>query len=125
MANSLEGRVPFLDHKFVEFALAIPASLKYKNGVTKYILKKACEGILPHDVIYRKKVGFGAPARDWYRTGSYFKPHFPEMLNSSSSLIKDLIDTSYINKLFSLHQKPGHDYSPHLWVFQNMIKSLE
>src|SRR5207249_2432029 len=61
MATSVEGRVPFLDHAHVEFAFQVPTHLKYHQGQTKYILKKACEGILPDDIIYRKKVGFGAP----------------------------------------------------------------
>lgn len=61
MATSVEARVPFLDHKLVEFALNIPGRLKFKNNITKYILKKACEGIIPNEIIYRKKVGFAAP----------------------------------------------------------------
>lgn len=66
MAVSLEGRVPFLDHKFVEFSMGIPAALKKKNKINKYILKKAVEDILPHDIIYRKKQGFGVPVYDWF-----------------------------------------------------------
>ena len=72
MATSVEGRVPFLTHHLVEFAFQIPTHLKYKNGITKYILKKACEGILPHDVIYRKKMGFAAPASRWFKQGDLF-----------------------------------------------------
>ena len=65
MATSVEARVPFLDHKLVEFALNIPDHIKYKNNETKYILKKACEGIIPKKIIYRKKVGFAAPIVRW------------------------------------------------------------
>lgn len=65
MAVSLEARVPFLDHDFVTHAMGIPAKLKTKNNVSKYILKKAVEGIIPHNIIYRKKQGFGAPVYDW------------------------------------------------------------
>lgn len=71
MATSVEGRVPFLDHKLVEFALNIPDHLKFKNNTTKYILKKACEGIIPHEIIYRKKVGFAAPIVRWLKQDSY------------------------------------------------------
>ena len=58
MATGVEGRIPFLDHSLVEFAMNIPLSLKFKNNVTKYLLKKVAEPFLPHDIIYRKKIGF-------------------------------------------------------------------
>jgi asparagine synthase (glutamine-hydrolysing) len=65
MAVSLEGRVPLLDHRFVEFAAHLPSCMKIKNGERKYIFKKALEPYLPREVLYRKKEGFGAPLRDW------------------------------------------------------------
>jgi asparagine synthase (glutamine-hydrolysing) len=65
MGVSLEGRVPFLDHKFVELALGIPSALKTKNGELKYILKKAVRGVIPDEVIDRKKQGFGVPVYEW------------------------------------------------------------
>ena len=58
MATSVETRVPYLDHHLVEFALGIPSTLKYKNGITKYILKEASRGIIPDHVISREKIGF-------------------------------------------------------------------
>ena len=66
MGVSLEGRVPFLDHKFVEFALGIPAAVKTRNGQLKYILKKAVRGLLPDDLIERPKQGFGVPVYEWF-----------------------------------------------------------
>ena len=71
MATGIEARVPFLDHKIVEFAMHIPDCVKFKNNTTKYILKKACDGIIPDEIIYRKKVGFAAPITRWYKTNSY------------------------------------------------------
>lgn len=65
MANSIEIRVPFLDHHLVEFAMQMPQYLKYKNGETKYILKKALEGVVPDVFLYRKKQGFCVPIREW------------------------------------------------------------
>jgi asparagine synthase (glutamine-hydrolysing) len=65
MGVSLEARVPFLDHKFVEMAMSIPSSLKIKNGTLKYILKKAVRGIIPDEIIDRKKQGFAIPLSDW------------------------------------------------------------
>ena len=65
MAVSLEGRVPLLDHRFVQYAAHLPSSWKVRNGERKYIFKKLLEPFLPHDVLYRKKEGFGAPLQDW------------------------------------------------------------
>ena len=66
MGVSLEGRVPFLDHKFVELAMSIPESVKTKNGILKYILKKAVRGLIPDELIDRKKQGFGVPVYEWF-----------------------------------------------------------
>jgi asparagine synthase (glutamine-hydrolysing) len=65
MANSIEARSPFLDHEMIELALSIPSEYKIKNGTTKYILKKSLERILPNEVLYRKKMGFCLPIREW------------------------------------------------------------
>src|SRR3954453_14189157 len=59
MATSVEARVPFLDHELVEFALALPPSVKVRDGVGKVILKEAVDGLLPRDLVYRRKQGFG------------------------------------------------------------------
>lgn len=67
MAVSVEGRVPFLDHKFVELALSIPQSTKTRDGVSKYLLKKAVRGVIPDELIDRRKQGFSIP-HEWFRT---------------------------------------------------------
>ncbi len=67
MATAVEARVPFLDQEFVQLAMSIPQSLKYKDHTLKYLLKKAVEPILPHEVIYRKKQGFGVPVESWFQ----------------------------------------------------------
>ena len=66
MGVSLEGRVPFLDHKFVELAMSIPEAMKTKDGQLKYILKKAVRGLIPDELIDRKKQGFGVPIYEWF-----------------------------------------------------------
>ncbi len=66
MAVSLEARVPFLDHKFVELAMSIPEAVKTKGGALKYILKKAVRGVIPDELIDRKKQGFAVPVYEWY-----------------------------------------------------------
>jgi asparagine synthase (glutamine-hydrolysing) len=67
MANSLELRVPFLDHHLVEFAARLPRSLRMRGGVTKYLLKKWAERLLPRNIVYRSKKGFPVPTRSWFR----------------------------------------------------------
>src|SRR3989344_970842 len=75
MANSLEARSPFLDHKMIELSGKIPFNLKVKKGESKYILKKALEKIVPKENLYREKMGFGIPLSDWFsgKLNSYSK----------------------------------------------------
>src|SRR5690606_36055001 len=61
MSASIESRVPFLDHSFVEFAAGVPDDLKLNGSTGKYIFKKVAESLIPHDIIYRKKMGFPTP----------------------------------------------------------------
>jgi asparagine synthase (glutamine-hydrolysing) len=67
MAHSLEARSPFLDHEFMEFAATIPADLKVRGRVKKYILKRALTGLLPDEILHRPKMGFGVPIDHWLR----------------------------------------------------------
>jgi asparagine synthase (glutamine-hydrolysing) len=66
MGASLEGRVPFLDHKFVELAMSIPEQIKTRDGELKHILKKSVRGLIPDEIIDRQKQGFGVPLHDWF-----------------------------------------------------------
>lgn len=97
MAVSLEARVPFLDHKFVSYALSIPSHLRSKNGISKYILKKAVEPYLPQEIIYRKKQGFSTPIKDW-SSGKLGKYGEDTIKNSSS--MSGLFNPQYIGGLF-------------------------
>lgn len=75
MAHSLEVRVPFLDHGVVEFCATIPAEFKVRGSVTKHVLKEAAKGVLPPDIIERKKIGFFRQA-----TASWFDAHIDGIL---------------------------------------------
>ena len=79
MASGVEARVPFLDYKIVEFMLQVPGCLKFKNGQTKYLLKKVAEKYLPKEVVYRKKIGFAAPIVRWFDKGKYFPAYFERL----------------------------------------------
>ena len=67
MLCSLETRAPLLDHELLELASKIPANLHLKNGTTKYIFKKSLQGVLPDNILYRKKMGFGVPLVHWFK----------------------------------------------------------
>jgi asparagine synthase (glutamine-hydrolysing) len=67
MGVALEARVPFLDHDVVSFALSLPQSVKTRNGELKYLLKKAVRGLIPDEIIYRRKQGFAVPVNDWFK----------------------------------------------------------
>ena len=122
MATSVEARVPFLDHKLVEYALGLEQEFKYRDGQTKYILKKVCENILPHDVIYRKKMGFAAPVTRWFKHGEYFRPMFQQVLNEKRSTWGQLLDFDYIQHLFDENQRNKNvDYGYQLWALLNLI----
>ena len=98
MATSLEGRVPFLDHKFVELALSIPARVKTRGGELKYILKRAVRGVIPDDLIDRKKQGFGVPLQEWLldRLGDQIR----QQLNKFCRQV-DLFDAAEVGRFVS------------------------
>ena len=113
MAASVELRVPFLDHRLVEFAARLPVSLKIRHGQTKYLLKKVMEPYLPHDVIYRPKKGFPVPVSDWFKHGLYEMA--TELLLSSKSHVSGFIDLVYLRSLMDQHKAGKHDFSNELW----------
>lgn len=95
MGVSLEGRVPFLDHKLVELAFSIPTHIKTKNENLKYILKKAVRGIIPDTIIDRPKQGFGVPLIDWFTTklGVHIKQEVNELIKKT-----DYLDPKWLPK---------------------------
>ncbi len=118
MATMVEGREPFLDHRLVEFVLHLPRSLRVKNGVTKYILKKAVEGLIPDEIIYRRKQGFAAPMTEWLR-GDLHGWLRSEVM--SSALVKEeILDASYIEQLLDVHKSGKKDFGQLLWNLLNL-----
>ena len=100
MGVSLECRVPFLDHKFVELAMSIPESMKTKNGVSKYLLKETVRGVIPDEIIDRKKQGFGVPIYDWFsgRLGKAMHESVAQFAGETGLLNMDYIDTLFADK---------------------------
>ena len=96
MACSIESRVPFLDHQFVEFAATVPDRLKLRGGVGKYILKRAVEDILPREIVYRKKMGFPTPLRQWLMEPS--ADALVAQLRDRDGLLAPYIDFTYLRR---------------------------
>jgi len=114
-AHSIETRVPFLDHRLVELAFSIPMNLKTKNKKTKYILKKAVKGIIPDEIINRKKKGFGAPTSEWMRKESSISNDLVNIIRNSKIKELNIFDYTYIEKLITDHQNNLDENSFKLW----------
>lgn len=110
MLVSLEARVPFLDHKLVEFAATIPPNVLVKNNDPKYLLKKAAERLLPKKVIYRPKMGFAVPIADWLR--NEWQDISKDLVLSDNSFVKGYFNPKFIKRIFSEHKsrRRNHDY---------------
>lgn len=118
MATSVEARVPFLDHHLVEYAVALPRSLKVERISGKHILKEALEEVLPRDLLYNPKRGFGAPVREWFRKelGGWFYSH----LMNSTMRRRDLLDYKFVSQLLDEHRRQSKDWGFHLWALLNL-----
>jgi asparagine synthase (glutamine-hydrolysing) len=114
MANSLEARSPFLDHKVIEFAARLPEKIKVRGTETKYLLKKAASRIVPREVLYRRKMGFGIPVGYWLR--HEMKDFMFEVLLSEKSFRRGLFEPETVKRLIAEHvaEKQNHTYP--LWT---------
>ncbi|MGC8651390.1 MAG: asparagine synthase (glutamine-hydrolyzing) [Minisyncoccia bacterium] len=113
--SSIEARVPFLDHRIAELAFSIPMDLKIKNHSTKYILKQAVRGIIPDEIIDRKKKGFGAPVSEWLRENKEIQEKLINIIKNSKIHQLGIFNYSYINQLISDHLTGRHDNSFKIW----------
>jgi asparagine synthase (glutamine-hydrolysing) len=118
MAASVEARVPYLDHKLVEFAMSIPSGLKYHKRETKYILKRALQGVLSNRVLHREKKGFGVPLEELMR--GPFGSFVEENIVNSSLRHRELFNYEFVNHLISEHQAGRQNYSFFLWTLLNL-----
>src|SRR6266576_2147846 len=118
MATSVEARVPFLDHHLIEYAMGLPGALKVKGQTGKHILKRALESVLPADVLYKPKRGFGAPVREWFR-GPGGEGLIGQLMNSSIRE-RNFFDYSFIQRMADEHQRETRDWSANLWCLLNL-----
>ncbi len=119
MAHSIEARVPFLDHRLLEFSMSIPPEIKTPDKTTtKYILKKAVEGILPDEIIYRKKMGFAAPVSEWIRGVWY---DFAEDIVLNKGVSKTgIFNKDYTKSLLNKHKSGQRNKSKELFSLMTL-----
>ncbi|PYI54008.1 asparagine synthase (glutamine-hydrolyzing) [Paenibacillus flagellatus] len=112
MAHSIELRVPFLDKELFEFARTVPTDYRLGGGTTKYIFRKAMEGIIPDFILNRPKLGFPVPLRDWLKG-----PRGGELLEQiRASGIGHVLELSEVERMVKQHQSGQGDYSRLLWA---------
>ena len=114
MAHSLEVRTPFLDYEFVEWAASLPSSVKLRGQEGKHVLKRALEPLLPHEVLYRPKMGFAVPIDLWFR-GS-LKTHIADVVRGERLAGCGLFDPAMLDRIVVDHQSGRRDYSATLWA---------
>ncbi|MCB1696905.1 MAG: amidotransferase 1, exosortase A system-associated [Halioglobus sp.] len=123
MAHALEVRVPFLDHPFAEWVSGLPAEWKLRGQEGKYLLKKSLEPLLPNEVLYRSKMGFGVPLAKWFR--GPLKSRLRRDLLESGLADTGLFNHDYLTRLVDEHESGRRDHSAPLWsllMFQATIR---
>jgi asparagine synthase (glutamine-hydrolysing) len=118
MAANLEVRVPFLNRHMIELASRMPPALKLRGFRRKYILKRAMEKLLPRDVIWRKKAGFGAPIRSWLR--GPLRPLVDELLSDETVSRRGLFRPEEVKRLIDLNLSGREDLSLQVFLLLNL-----
>jgi asparagine synthase (glutamine-hydrolysing) len=116
MAASIESRVPFLDHKLVEFVSALPVSMKLRGLTTKYILRRSMRNRLPKEILTRKKMGFPVPVGSWLR--GPFRHVLDEYVLGQRARQRAIFDHEFVRSLVARHLA-GEDHAERLWMLIN------
>ncbi len=118
MACSIESRVPFLDHKFVEFAASVPPHMKLRGSQGKYILKRAVEDLLPPGIVYRKKQGFPTPLATWLRQDR--ARVLLEYLRDPDGILVEYVDGRFLDDLLEKHSRGFAEATDRIWRLLNL-----
>ena len=118
MATSLECRVPLLDQDLVELAASMPGNMKIKGRELKYILKECLHDVLPKDILYRKKRGFGAPMGSWLK--NELAPLLKQVLSQKTIEQRGLFNWDVVQNTIALHESNKEDHSDHLQALMNL-----
>lgn len=114
MAHSLEARVPYLDHHFVQTCARLPPDLKQHGSVTKFILKKIAERYLPHDIVHRRKQGFVMPLSEWL--GGELQADVRLALSPQRLGRRNLLTSGALQRLLDQHYRGQRNHSGRLWA---------
>jgi asparagine synthase (glutamine-hydrolysing) len=114
MANSLEARSPFLDHRLVEFCAALPSNLKLRGRTSKWLLRRVMHDRLPPPILTRSKMGFGVPVGDWLR--GELRPLLEDTLLSSGAALGGYFRPEAVRGLVDEHLTHRADRTPHIWA---------
>ncbi|MEE8415690.1 MAG: asparagine synthase (glutamine-hydrolyzing) [Desulfobacterales bacterium] len=114
MANSLEVRSPFLDHKLIEFVAQIPERMKLRGSIGKYVLKQAVKQIVPEEIIQRRKHGFNVPIQTWL-TG-WLEEYARDILSESNLRQQGIINPEYVHDLWSSMRGNTYNYDRRIWL---------
>lgn len=120
MAASIEARVPFLDVELVRTALSIPANMKVKKGVLKYIHKKVCEKYLPKEIVYQRKVGFNNPVDKWFSTS--LGNELSDYISSNNSITKSFLNKDSVLTKLAEHRNKKYDHQRFLYLLLSVEK---
>ncbi|NNE75966.1 MAG: asparagine synthase (glutamine-hydrolyzing), partial [Pricia sp.] len=113
MQNSLEVRVPILDHEFAELTFTIPSELKLKENNKKYILKQAMKPHLPESILSHKKQGFSVPLKLWFKDD--LKDYVNDRLVNTSGPLFDYLEQDYVRKIINNHNTGMRDFKNKIW----------
>lgn len=116
MAASIESRVPFLDHKLVEFTSKMPTRMKLRGKTTKWIFREAMKGILPDEILNRPKMGFPVPIGNWFR--NEFRSVVDEYVLSERALARNIFSADAVRELVASHNA-GENHDERLWALVN------
>lgn len=118
MAASIESRVPFLDHKFVERAAATPGRYKLHGWQTKVVLREAIKDVVPKEILTRKKMGFPVPMGRWLRGEQ--APLVEELVLGARSQARGLFDPAFLTGMMAEHRAGTRDHGDRLWLLMNL-----
>jgi asparagine synthase (glutamine-hydrolysing) len=114
MAHSLEVREPLMDHPLVEWLASLPSSMKVRGQEGKWLLKKTMEPRLPHELLYRQKMGFAVPLARWFR--GPLRKRVRDALLGERLASTGFFHRVYLEELVDHHQSGRRDYSSALWT---------